>query len=176
MSYSSGNKIPTGYQMGQMQQFSPEQMNLFQSLFGHLGSDSMLSKMASGDQSTFGQLEAPAHQQFAGAQGQIASRFSGMGMGGRRSSGFQNTMNQAGSEFSQGLQSQRMGLQRQALQDLMGMSNQLMGQRPQEKFLTEKGPSFLESIMGGLGGGLGQMAGMGGMGGMMQILKMMGMM
>ena len=145
-------KAKGGYQPAQLQQFSPEQMNLFKNLFGHVGQDSFLSKLASGDQGTFDQLEAPALQQFAGVQGNIASRFSGMGSGARRSSGFQNTMNQASSDFAQQLQSQRMGLQQGAIRDLMDMSNQLLNQRPYENMLIEqkKKPGFFGSLFGGL--------------------------
>lgn len=147
--YSSGNKIPKGYEQGQLQQFTPEQMNLFKSLFGMVGPDSMTSKLASGDQSMFEQMEAPAMRQFGEMQGQLASRFSGMGMGGRRGSGFQNTMNQATSDFAQDLQSRRMDLQRQAIQDLMGMSTSLLGQKPQEKFLVEKQKPWWQELLGG---------------------------
>jgi hypothetical protein len=142
-----GNKIPKGYQSGQMQQFTPEQMQLFQSLFGHLGEGSYLSRLAGGDQSFFDEVEAPAKRQFSGLQGNLASRFSGMGTGARNSSGFQNTATQASSDFAQDLQSRRQGLQRQAITDLMGMGNQLLGQRPYEQFLTKK-PDFLSKILG----------------------------
>ena len=152
----SGNKVPKGYQSGQMQQFTPEQMQLFQQMFGQVGPESFLGKLAGGDQSKFAEIEAPALQQFAGMQGNLASRFSGMGMGARRSSGFQNTMNQATSDFAQQLQSQRMGLQRQAIQDLMGMSNQLLGQRPYDQFMTEKQTPFWQQILMGIGGGAAQ--------------------
>lgn len=153
----TGNKIPSGYKVGQLQQFTPEQMQLFQQLFSHVGPDSYLSRLASGDQSFFNEIEAPAHRQFQGAQGQLASRFSGMGMGGRRSSGFQNEATAGASNFAEQLQSQRQGLQRQAIMDLMGMSNTLLGQRPYESFLYEKPQK------GGWGGALG--AGLGGLGG-----------
>jgi len=156
---SGGNKIPSGYKAGRMQQFTPEQMQLFQSLFSHLGPESFLSKLAGGDEQTFGQMETPALKQFSGLQGNLASRFSGMGMGARRSSGFQNTSNQAASDFAGELQSRRQGLQRQALQDLMGMSNTLLGQRPYEQFLTPEKPSFLQSLLGALGQGGGQLLG-----------------
>lgn len=164
----TGNKIPKGYQQGQLQQFSPEQMQLFQQMFGQVGPESFLGKLAGGDQSQFEAMEAPAMKQFAGLQGQLASRFSGMGMGARRSSGFQNTANQATSDFAQQLQSQRMGLQRQAIQDLMGMSGQLLGQRPYDQFLTEKPKSFWEQaglgLIGGVGQGIGTAGSMYGMG------------
>ena len=154
-----GNKIPKGYQMGRIQNYSPEQMNLFQNMFSNVGPDSYLSKLAGGDEETFNQMEAPAMRQFSGLQGNLASRFSGMGMGGRRSSGFQNTMNQAGSDFAQDLQSRRHGLQSQAIKDLMGMSSELLGQKPYENFLTPKEKPFWQQILGALGQGAGQMAG-----------------
>lgn len=143
---TGGNVIPKGYQRGQLNQFTPEQMNLFQSLFGQTGQDSFLSKIAGGDEGAFAQAEAPAMRQFQGLQGNIASRFSGMGMGGRRSSGFQNTMNSAAGNFAQDLQSQRMGLQSNALQQLMQMSQMLLGQRPQEQFLTKKELPFWKQL------------------------------
>ncbi len=152
-------KIPSGYKKGSMQQFTPEQMQLFQQMFGHLGPESFLSKLAGGDQETFGQIEAPALKQFSALQGQLGSRFSGMGgTGARRSSGFQNTGNAAASDFAQQLQSQRQTLQQQALQDLMGFSNQLLGQKPYENYLIEK-----QKKSSGLGGLIG--AGVGGLGG-----------
>jgi hypothetical protein len=132
-------KIPSGYKKGSLQQFTPEQMELFQQMFGHVGPESYLSKLAGGDQSTFGEIEAPALRQFSGVQGNLASRFSGMGgLGARRSSGFQNTMTSAASNFAQELQAQRQGIQRQALRDLMGLSSDLLGQRPYENFMIKK--------------------------------------
>lgn len=133
-----GNKIPSGYKQGQMQQFTPEQMQLFQQMFSHVGPQSYLSKLAGGDEDIFNQIEGPALRQFSGLQGNIASRFSGMGSGARRSSGFQNTMNQGASDFAQDLQSRRQSLQQQALQELMGLSSNLLGQRPYEQFLIKK--------------------------------------
>lgn len=142
--------IPKGYRMGQVQQFTPEQMQLFGQMFGHAGQGSFLSRLASGDQSQFDELEAPAMRQFQGLQGQLASRFSGFGMGGRRSSGFQNTMNQATSDFAQDLQSQRLGLQRQAILDLQGLSSSLLGQRPYERQLIKKQMPFWKQLLLGI--------------------------
>lgn len=156
-------KIPSGYKKGTLQQFTPEQMQLFQQLFGHVGPESYLSKLAGGDESIFGEIEAPALKQFNQLQGQIGSRFSGMGTGATRSSGFQNTMNSAAQDFAGQLQSQRQSLQNQALQDLMGFSNQLLGQKPYEQFLIEK-QKKQGNNWGGLLGGLAG-AGVGLMGG-----------
>lgn len=134
----SGDVIPKGYRAGQLQQFTPEQMKLFGSMFGHVGPDSYTSRLAQGDEDLFNEMEAPAMRQFSELQGGLASRFSGMGSGARRSSGFQNTSSAAASNFSQDLQSNRQNLQRQAIKDLMGMSSELLGQRPNERFLREK--------------------------------------
>lgn len=157
------DKAPKGYKSGALQQFTPEQMQLFSQMFSHLGPDSYLSRLASGDQGLYDEMEAPALKQFSSLQGGLASRFSGMGgqgaLSSRGSSGFQNTMNQAGMDFASQLQSNRQGLQRQAIQDLMGLSNQLLGQRPWERTLTQK-PQNESSGWGGLIG-----AGLGGLGG-----------
>lgn len=143
----AGNKIPKGYQSGRLQNFTPEQMQLFQSLFSNLGPESFLSQLAGGNPETFADIERPALQQFSGQLGNLASRFSGMGLGARKSSGFQNQATSAASQFSQQLQSQRQGLQRQALQDLFGMSNQLLSQRPYDQFVYKK-PDFLSQLFG----------------------------
>lgn len=145
-----GQKI-AGMKLGQVKNFTPEQMQLFQSLFSHVSPDSYLSKLASGDESFFQQMEAPAMRQFSGLQGNLASRFSGMGMGGRRSSGFQNTISQTASDFAQDLQSKRQELQMEALRELMGISESLLGQRPYEQFLVKSNrkPSFLQKLLGG---------------------------
>lgn len=160
---ATGEKIPSGYKKAKLQQFTPEQMQLFQQMFSQVGPGSYLSKLAGGDQSLFGEIEAPALRQFNELQGGIASKFSGMGMGSRKSSGFQNTMSSAASNFAQDLQAQRQGLQRQAIMDLMGMSGQLLGQRPYETSLVEKQMPWwkqgLVGFAGGLGQGLGQAAG-----------------
>lgn len=150
-----GNKIPSGYKAGQLQQFTPEMMNLFQSLFAHLGPGSYTSRLAEGDESLFEEMEAPAKRQFQGMLGNIASKFSGMGMGGRRSSGFGQATTSAASDFAQELQSKRQGLQRDAIKDLVGLSSVLLGQKPYENFLTKKAPSFWEQVGGSLGESLG---------------------
>jgi len=147
-----GDIIPEGYDVGQLQNFDKRQMGLYKSLFPHLGPDSYLSRLAGGDQNLFNEIESPALQQFQGTLGGIASKFSGQGMGSRRSSGFQNTTTAAASNFAQQLQSQRQGLQRQAINDLMGLSNTLLNQRPVERDLFQRpqeGPSRFDSFLGG---------------------------
>lgn len=163
MNQTQGNKIPSGYKQGRLQNFTPEQMQLFQSLFSNVAPGSYLSKLAGGDEELFNQMEQPAMRQFQGLQGQLASRFSGMGQGGRHSSGFQNTATAAASNFAQDLQSRRQDLQRQAIMDLMGLSEHLLGERPYEQFLVPKQKSFgQEMLLGGISGigqGLGGLLG-----------------
>lgn len=157
-----GDVVPKGYRTGQIQQYTPEQLDLFSSQFPHLSEGSYLSRLAGGDEGLFNEMEAPALRQFSGLLGNLGSRFaagSGRGsLGNLRSSGFQNTGTAAASNFAQELQANRQNLQRQALHDLMGFSNQILGQRPYERTLTqkqEKQPSGWGSLLGGLAGGLG---------------------
>lgn len=157
--------MPSGYKQITTQSLSPEQQQLFSLLFGGakggLGSGlEHLSKLAGGDQSYFDQLEAPALRQFGAVQGNLASRFSGMGTGARKSSGFQNTSTAAGQQLAESLQSQRLGMQNDAISQLLGLSNTLLGTQTQETGFMPKGmsgwQSFLSSLGGGLGGGLGR--------------------
>lgn len=154
-------KIPHGYKKGTLQQFTPEMMQLFSQLFGHVGPDSYLSKLAGGDEAMFQQMEQPAWRQFQEAQGQLGSRFSGFGMGAQKGSGFRNAAGQQASDFAMQLAAQRQQLQRQALEDLMGYSNTLLSQKPYENYLVQK-PQEESSGAGGLIGGA-----IGGIGGFM---------
>lgn len=153
----------TGYQSVTSQQFSPEQMNLFQRMFGQVGPESFTSKLAGGDQSQFDQLEAPALQQFSELQGGLASRFSGMGgVGANRTSGAQNAQTSAASNFAQQLQAQRMGIQQNSIEQLHQMSAELLGQKPYEQYMIpkqQKKSSFWEQLLGGLAGGAGKAMG-----------------
>ena len=167
-----GDSIPKGYRGGQLNQFTPEQMGLFQQLFSHVGPESYLSRLSGGDQSAFAETEAPAQRQFQQQLGGIASRFSGMGTGGRHSSGFQNTTTAAASNFAQDLASRRHDMRRQAIQDLMGISSDLLGQRQYDKFLVEKqqkqnpwaqiGSAFAGAIPGALASFANPLSGFGG--------------
>ena len=155
---SRGDRIPKGYEAGQLQQMTPEQIDLLKQGMSNLGPDSYLSRLAGGDQSMFEELEAPAMQQFNQQLGGIASRFSGQGMGARRSSGFGHETTKASSDFASQLKSQRMDLRNQAMRDLMNMSNQMLGQRPYERTLArkpEEQSSGWGSIAGGIAGGVG---------------------
>lgn len=171
-SVTGGMKIPKGYRQGQLPQFTPEQAGLFQSLFSLVGPQSNLSRMASGEVTPEMQAEeAMASRDFQGGIGQLASRFSGAGgLGGRKSSGFQNTATQGASDFASQLMARRQELKRQALGDLMGISQSLLGQRPYEQFLTPKQMSFGKQLLAGLVPGIG--SGLGNLGTLFGASKM----
>lgn len=140
---------PEGYLQGKIKQFTPEQMQLYKQLFGYLGPESYLGRLAGGDESLFGEIEAPALRQFSGMQGNIASKFSGMGMGARRSTGHQLAQTSAAQDFAQQLQANRQSLQRQALLDMSNISSSLLGQRPYENYLVPEQMPWEEAM--GLG-------------------------
>jgi hypothetical protein len=147
----------TGYKA--VSQFTPEQTQLFRQLFGQLAPESFLSKLGGGGQEMFEQLEAPAMRQFAALQGNLASRFSGLGTGARRSSGFANSIGGYASQFAQDLQAQRLGLQRQAIRDLQELSGSLLQQRP-FAYLQKQKPFWQElstALAGGIGQGIGSL-------------------
>lgn len=171
---SAGSKPPGvqwgkssgGYKSGQMQNFTPEQMQLFQQMFGHLGPDSFLGRLASGDESGFDEMEAPAWRDFQAAQGQLGSRYSGGAgdsrmMSARRGSGFQNEANQQSQDFASQLQSNRMNIRNQSIKDLMSMSNNLLGQKPYDNFITDKKTPWWQTFLLGLNDKGQQLAGMG---------------
>ena len=163
-----------GMKVRQTPNFDPQQMSLYDEMYNTVGSDSYLSRLAGGDESLFDEMEQPALRQFGELQGGMASKFSlgggspqgggQLALGGRRSSGFQNSMNSAAQDFAQQLQSQRQGLQRQAIMDLSGLQNDLLNQRPYETRLEERRPkqSFWQKaapyaglVLGGIAGGPG---------------------
>lgn len=150
-----GETIPEGYRRGRIKQFTSDQMGLHEQLMGDVGEDSYLNRLARGDEDLFAEMERPALHQFNALQGNLASRFSGMGQGARNSSGFQNAANEQSSDFAQQLQGNRQNLQRQAILDLHGLSRELLGQKPYENFLTKKQyPQQQQNQSGDLMGGL----------------------
>jgi hypothetical protein len=146
-------QIP-GYESGYLNQYTPEQQQLFKQQIGMTGPNSQLGRLAAGDQSQFAQLEAPGLQQFNELLGGIRSEYGGAG--GEMSSGAQNAQTTAASSFAQQLQSNRMGLQRQAMQDLRGMSQELLGNRPYEQYILPQQQSGLQSFFTGIAPGIAQ--------------------
>lgn len=152
-------KIPKGYNKTKIQKYTPEATQQYQDLYGQVDKNSYTARLANGDQSMFEEIEAPAMRQFQALQGDVSSRFSGMGMGARRGSGFQNEMNQQTSNFAQDLQSKRSEMRRNAISDLMGMSKDLMDRNPYEVSMQKKEPSWWQKALGGGSGIVGGAAG-----------------
>src|SRR5258706_1334013 len=158
----AGSSIPKGYKVGQIQQFTPEQMDLFKRSFSQVAPDSQLSKLASGDEGAFKPFEDRAKRDFQEFSGQNASRFSQLApgaMSARRGSGFQNAQTQGTVDFASNLAEKRYGLQRQAMMDMNKMIQDLLGQNPYQNFLVVK-----QQKNKGYGGLIG--AGIGGLGGL----------
>jgi len=156
-----GDKVGKNQKIRQMQNFTPEQMELQRMGEERVGPNSNTARMAAGDESIFNQMEAPALRQFSQLQGNTASRFSSLGgqgsLSSRGSSGFQNEMNQAGSNFAQDLQSRRQELTRQATMDLHNMSQGLLSNRPYERWVDEQKPDQgwdWGGTAGAVGGGI----------------------
>ena len=146
--------------------FTPEQMQLFSQMMGMTSPDSFTGRLSQGE--GFEALEAPATRQFAQALGGLGSRFSGMGTGARSSSGMALAGAGLGTDLAQNLQAQRLGLQRQAIGDIMGMGRDLLGYSPYNTMLMPQArPMWQEALLGGargLGMGAGALAGLGGYG------------
>jgi hypothetical protein len=149
-----------------MPRFGPEQMQLYQHLLGAsqpgaLKGTEFLSRLAGGDPSQFEAMEKPAFRQYGQFLGQLGSRYAGQGMGGRLGSAFGLEATGAGASLAENLQAQRMGLQQQAIRDLLGMSRDLLSQSPYESFLSkpqEKRSWWQTALCGGLpiiGAGVG---------------------
>jgi len=149
--------IPKGMRVAQMQNYTPEAMDLYRQQFQHVGPDSYLARLAGGDQSMFDEMEAPAKRQFNGLVGNAASRFSRGGgegsLSARKSSGFQNEMTAGMSNFAQDLQGRRQELRQNAIKDLMSMSHTLMNEKPFERSLYNK-PQEEGFNWGGAAGGV----------------------
>lgn len=132
---------------------------LLQGLGGPLGSGLQnLQNILGGGQEAFEAFQRPAMRQFEEQViPGIAERFAEAG--GLSSSGFQQSLGQAGQRLSENLSEQRAGLQNQALSQLMQFLG--MSQQPQfENIYQPTGPSFGASFGQGLGQGLGEIPGM----------------
>lgn len=153
----------TGYNQVRLENLSPQQKNLFSSLFAHATPDSITSRLATGDPSQYGELEAPALRQFQQLIGGLSSQFGGAGL--RRSSAYQNAMGTQAQSFAEKLQGQRMAIQRQALSDLFNMGKILLNKKPFTDVLLKERPKtqWWQTLLGGgsplVGAGLGGLFG-----------------
>lgn len=136
---SAGQKM-AGYNVVRHQKFGPQQMELFERLFSQVGPESQLAQLAAGSEEGFRPHEQAAQRDFQKYMGQMGSRFAEMAPGAqsaRRSSGFGIEGGEAAQSFAERLAGQRQQLQRQAIQDLMGISKDLLGQDPYETYFVK---------------------------------------
>lgn len=165
---SSQFRGPSGYMTGQVEGLSPGGRALYDQF--HEGSSEgigaglkHLTGLASGDESAFEEMERPATRRFGEQQAQLASRFSGMGIGARRSSGFQNASGSHARDFVQDMQSKRMDIRNNAINQLLGIGKHLLGTQDTKHYMVEEGPSGFEQFLSAAaplaGAGLGYAVG-----------------
>ena len=134
------SRIP-GYHTTQQQKFTPGGLSIYEQLLGPAmqaggqGAD-FLKRLASGDESLFEELEAPAYRSYEKMLGQTASRFSQVG--GRDSSAFRNAIAGQGAELAENIQAKRLGIRQGAVSDLLNLQQMLMGTNPYETYGTPK--------------------------------------
>lgn len=139
-----GQKV-AGYNVAQIPNLDPQSMQYRQSLLegsqgGLRNGLDILSQQAGGDESYFKGTEDRAFRDFEKGLGRIGSRYAGVGSGAmssRRSSAFSNEVSGAAGDLASRLQEQRMGIQRSALEDLIGLSQMLLSNKPYDFQLTE---------------------------------------
>lgn len=149
--------VPTGYDLIKLPTLGPGQKRVYnqlQSTFGRgaKGLD-LFSRLAGGDTSGFEQLEKPAMRQLQEQiLPQVAQRYAGQGI--RGSSGLQTSLSSAAEKFGESLQSQRLGIQQQALNQLLGLGQQLLGTPTEQNVLMRQPESIWSQLLGSLVGGL----------------------
>jgi hypothetical protein len=79
-----------------------------------------------------------------------------MGSGARQSSGFQNTMTGAATDLAERLQGQRLGLQQNALSQLLSLYQNLIGTDTFDTMFLPKQKPFWQEFLGGMAPGIGQ--------------------
>lgn len=152
----------SGYQLRNTPLLTSEQFQLFNNMLQGLGINPQrglqsLGKLAAGDAAAYEQIEAPAYRSFDKLLGQISSRYAGQNAIG--SSAYENAMSGAGAELAENLAANRYNIQQNALQQLLGQSQNLLGQRLFENQLIQKGPSKSERIWNFIGNLTGNAAG-----------------
>ena len=136
----------------QTPQFTPGQMQLFETLLGQSQkgagpSFDFLSRLLAGDEELFKSLEAPSIRAFQEqiAPG-IAEQYTSAGLGGRGSSAFQQQIATAGSRLAQSLGEQRTGLRMSALDRMLQQVQAPLGYQPYKFNFLERDPGILENL------------------------------
>jgi hypothetical protein len=133
--------------------YNPQQEDLLNqimnALSGPLASGTQnLQNILGGDQETFDAFERPARRAFEQQTlPTIAERFTGsLGEGSQRSSAFGQAIGSAGRELEEDLFSKRIGMQGDALSQLIGLLGPATTPR-QHEYTTDRKPGFLENAI-----------------------------
>lgn len=143
----------------------PQQQSLYSSMFEGLDGFNptrQLTQMAQGDDSYYAPMEAQAMRSFRQkVVPSIASQFVGR-LGG---SAAQGAFAQAGANLSEDLFAQRQQMRQNALRDLLGLEQSLLGRDTYERSIFKKPSTWdkLAPLLGGIAKGVGAAAG-GGLG------------
>ena len=137
----------------QTPQFTPGQMQLFETLLGQSQkgagqSFDFLSRLLAGDEELLRSLEAPSIRAFEEQIApSIAERFTSAGAGGRGSSAFQQQISTAGSRLAQQLGEQRTGLRMSALDRMLQQVQAPLQYKPYSQSFIQRQPGFLEQLL-----------------------------
>lgn len=176
----SGYTLPKGYKPVVTPRYSGNQMQMINALMGQMGTGSSsalqhLNQMAAGSPEYYAGRENQMMNDFRNKiLPVIKQNFAHQGMLG--SSAFQGAMSQAGEQLGESMYNQRNDLQRQSINDLLGLTQNFMLNPTQEFGYTQKmkKPNIFERTLGylnpmaqigslmtsptGLGGGLSSLA------------------
>lgn len=136
--------------------YNPQQENVLNQLLGSISGQlpmglSNLQNILGGDEGTFESFFAPARRSFEQQTlPSIAERFTGLfGEGAQKSSAFGQQLGQAGKEFEEDIFSQRLGMQQDALSQLLSLLGPALSPR-QYQYVKPRKRGLLE-ILGGAG-------------------------
>lgn len=143
-----------GYNVSQLGLLDPQQQQIFQSLAGSLGGGlgpllGMLQEQAMGRGQAFEPGEQAATKFF---REQVTPRIAEQqtAMGGARTSGMLNRLQEAGTGLAEQLAMNRQQLQQQAMQNLLGLSQNILGTKTQQQFFTPTRGTQLLHLLGQL--------------------------
>lgn len=155
-----GNKAVREFLLGKGSQtkkkpiFDPQQEDLLNQILGRISGTGgigsglqNLQNILGGDEESFKAFERPARRGFEQETlPTIAERFtSTFGPGSKRSSAYGQAVGTAGRELEENLLSKRIGMQTDALRQLLELLGPALQAR-QQQYVTPRQPGFLESL------------------------------
>lgn len=147
--------------------YNPQQESLLNQILGSLLSPlgsgvQNLQNILGGDQASLDAFQRPARRDFEQQTlPTIAERFTGQfGEGSQRSSAFGQSLGTAGRELEENLSSQRIGMQGNALSQLMQLLGPATSPR-QYEYTTPGSPGALQELLSSIAGGAGGAIGAG---------------